>query len=285
LLHITNGDLAAEVLAKVVTGEILPWRDVLHEGPVRGGLALAELSHERARFIADCGWGSFGQVLEEFRHRDATLQAASSHDEVVLWFEHDLYDQLQLIQLLDWFARQPARRLSLVCGAEYLGTMKAARAAALLKERKGVTAEQLEQGRAAWTAFTGDDPRKMDSGEYAALQFLGAALRRELQEYPWVADALSRLERNVLGALRDRPLAFKELFEKVREEPAFLGDTVLMWHLERMQIEGLVSRSRKTWSLKGPRQRRVPRWLGGVRVDTDTPWRWDQDSARLLRVR
>jgi Domain of unknown function (DUF1835) len=285
LLHITNGDVAAQMLAKVVTGQILPWRDVLHEGPVRAGLSLDELSGERARFIADCGWGAFNEVLEEFRHRDAVLQEGAKQDEVVLWFEHDLYDQLQLIQLLDWFAQHPAARLSLVCEAEYLGTMTTGRAAELLAQRKEVTPSQLEQGRTAWAAFTGDDPRKMESGEFGALTFLGAALRRQLQEYPWVADALSRLERSVVEALRDRPLAFKQLFEQVREEPAFLGDAVLMWHLERMQIDGLVSRSRKTWSVKGPRQRRAPRWLGGVRIDTDTPWRWDQDSGRVLRVR
>jgi hypothetical protein len=30
--------------------------------------------------------------------------AARGEDEIVLWFEHDLYDQLQLLQLLDWLA-------------------------------------------------------------------------------------------------------------------------------------------------------------------------------------
>jgi hypothetical protein len=285
LLHVTNGDFAVAVLSRAVPGTLLPWRDVLHEGPVHAGLPLAALSRRRAQFIASTGWASLSEVEKGFVERDAVLQSAPEHDEVVLWFEHDLYDQLQLIQLLDWFARIPARRLSLVCEAEYLGTMPPRRAAELFAQRKNVDAVQLEQGQAAWAAFTGDDPRKMDCGDYAALRFLAAALQRQLQEYPWVADALSRLERNVLEALRGGPLAFKELFEKVREEPAFLGDTVLMWHLERMQIEGLVSRSRKTWSVKGPRQRRVPRWLGGVRVDTDTPWRWDQDSGRLLRVR
>jgi hypothetical protein len=285
VLHVTNGDCAASVLARAVKGEILPWRDVLHEGPVRAGLSLEELSRERARFIADCGWGAFDDVLDEFQHRDAMLQAAPSQEEVVLWFEHDLYDQLQLTQLLDWFAQHPARKLSLVCEAEYLGTMKAERASQLFEQRKSISPLQLEQGGEAWAAFTGDDPRKMDTGNYVALPFLGAALRRQLQEYPWVADALSRLERNVTQALRDGPLGFREIFEKVGEEPAFLGDAVLMWHLERMQMEGLVSRSRKTWSLQGARQRRVPRWLGGVRVDTDTPWRWDPDAGRVVRVR
>jgi hypothetical protein len=104
LLHITNGDCAVAVISQVVQGGILPWRDVLHEGPVRAGLSLEELSAERARFIADAGWGEFTAVLKNFRERDAAFRRAGEHDEIVLWFEHDLYDQLQLIQVLDGLA-------------------------------------------------------------------------------------------------------------------------------------------------------------------------------------
>jgi hypothetical protein len=285
LLHITNGDVAAGLLARVATGEILSWRDVLHEGPVRAGLQLAELSRERARFIADCGWGAYDHVLEELRHRDAVLEQSVKHDEVVLWFEHDLYDQLQLIQLLDWFARHRAAKLSLVCEAEYLATMTSGRLAQLFQARKPVSALQLEQGRAAWGAFTSEDPRALQSAGGESLAFLPAALRRHLEEYPWVADGLSRLERGVMQALGAGALKFAELFAAVREEPAFLGDAVLRWHLERMQLEGLVARLDKTWSRAGVRRRRVPRWLGGVRIDSDSPWRWDADAARVVRLR
>ena len=39
MLFITNGDFAAgRIAASGLTGEILPWRDVLHEGPVPAGL-------------------------------------------------------------------------------------------------------------------------------------------------------------------------------------------------------------------------------------------------------
>ena len=289
MLHITNGDIAAGLLAQVVAGEILPWRDVLHEGPVRAGLSFDQLSTERARFIADCGWGAYDHVLEEFRHRDEVLETSGRHDEVVLWFEHDLYDQLQLMQLLDWFSRHPAAKLSpklsLVCEAEYLGTMTSGRIAQLFDARRAVSGRQLEQGRAAWDAFTSEDPRRLQSGGFDSLRFAPAALRRHLEEYPWVADGFSRLERNILEVLDGGALAFKELFGRVKEEPAYLGDAVLRWHLERMQLEGLVARLDKTWSRSGVRRRRVPRWLGGVRVDSDSPWRWDADAARVVRVR
>src|SRR5581483_6756833 len=106
MLHITNGDAAAGALARAgfAHADILPWRDVLHEGPVPEGLRLDELSSVRAQFLADCGFGDYDSVRESFAERDFRLAGAQAEDEVVMWFESDLYDQLQLMQLLDWFA-------------------------------------------------------------------------------------------------------------------------------------------------------------------------------------
>ncbi len=130
MLHITNGDCAVAVLSRAVQGAMLPWQDVLHEGPVHAGIPLEDLSRRRAAFIASAGWAPLAAVEEKFAARNALLHQAIGHDEVVLWFEHDLYDQLQLIQLLDWFRLHPHPELSLVCEAEYLGDMTPARAVA-----------------------------------------------------------------------------------------------------------------------------------------------------------
>ena len=96
---------------------------MLHDGPARAGLSLEELSRERAAFIAEAGWGSSVQIESAFAARDAAFRQAAKHDEIVLWFEHDLYDQLQLIQVLDGLAELRGPPISLVCEAEYLGTM------------------------------------------------------------------------------------------------------------------------------------------------------------------
>ena len=54
MLHITNGDSAVRIMREAgVSGELLPWRDVLHEGPVPMTDSLAQLSQIRAQFIAD----------------------------------------------------------------------------------------------------------------------------------------------------------------------------------------------------------------------------------------
>jgi hypothetical protein len=280
VLNITNGDCAVAVLAQF--GEVLPWRDVLHEGPVRAGLSHEELSRERAAFIADAGWGASDDVLSEFEQRDAVLRGAPLHDEVVLWFEHDWYDQLQLIQLLDWFARHAVERLSLVCEAEYLGTVTDARGAELFEKRLLVTPRQLELGEAAWLAFRSPHPAPLAellAQDLSPLPFLRAALVRHLQEFPWVEDSLSRTERSILDAL---PGDFSSLFEATRENPVFMGDTVLRWHLQRMELEGWVRRSNRGWKSTGEKRRRFPRWLGGVLVQPSSTWRWDEAAGTLI---
>jgi len=282
VLHITNGDCAVTVLSQVVSGSILPWRDVLHEGPVRAGLGLEELSRERAAFIAEAGWGPRARVLKDFEERDAAFRRAAEHDEIVLWFEHDLYDQLQLIQVLDGLSALRGPPISMVCEAEYLGTMAPERAAELFSLRNPITRRHLQEASAAWTAFRSSDPQEIQGLKITAFPFLGAALRRQLQEFPWTTDGLSLLERRVLQALQGGPLAFPELFRAVEEAPAFLGDAVLAWHLERMAAERLVEKRADAWRLSGKsRSRRVPRWLGGYEVK-DAALRWDPALGRLV---
>jgi hypothetical protein len=296
MVHITNGDCAVAVLSRAVQGTFLPWRDVLHEGPVDAGLPLEKLSKLRAGFIASAGWAAQDVVEKDFAQRDAALRAAAHEDEVVLWFEHDLYDQLQLLQLFDWFGAHPHPRLMLVCEAEYLGTMTVARAGELFAHRRPVTTEQLRAGAAAWHAFGSAKPRTIALAPVPELPFLAPALRRVLEELPWTTDGLSRLERQVLEALQDEALPFAELFARAhhrREDPIFLGDTVLAWRLEGLARDGLVSkqgerfamtergravlaRQLDAWSFP-----RTPRWIGGYQLRSAS-LRWDPDSVRAV---
>src|SRR5512134_2295961 len=128
MLHVTNGDAAAEAIRSIgVGGDVLVWRDVLHEGPVPAAASDVELREIRATFIARSGWGELAEVRADFARRDARLAAAlDSGEEVVLWFEGDLFDQLQLLQTLDRIAAARRRpRVTLVPTEGYLGLMSA----------------------------------------------------------------------------------------------------------------------------------------------------------------
>jgi hypothetical protein len=243
VVHFTNGDSAAErIRAAGILGKIVPWRDVLHEGPVPGKLGFAQLREVRARFIADGFRVPEAEVLAGLEERDAAIDTCGDCSEVTLWFEHDLYDQLQLIQILHRFAIQgpdPAR-LTLAVENEYLGMLSVDRIRGLHARRTPLTREQVRVAVDAWKAFTAPKAEAITeflTGDSTPLPFLAPALRRLLEEYPSTRTGLSRSEQQALEAIAGGADAIGEAFRAShhdREDAIFLGDTVFASYLERM---------------------------------------------------
>jgi len=239
-LHITNGDSAAELIrAGGVPGDVLPWRDVLHDGPVPGGLSLEALSDVRAGYLAHPLFGGYRRVRADFAERDRRLRAAGDCRELTLWFEHDLYDQLQLLQILDRLAERlfDGVELSMICIDRFpgvqpfygLGQLSPGQVASLFDGRRAISAEQLNLGRLGWAAFTSDTPRALMEylrRDISALPFLQSALIRFLQDYPGVSDGLGRSERQILalaGGGESRPAHLFRAWQALEQAP-FLGD-------------------------------------------------------------
>ena len=234
MLHVTNGDSAAAGMrAAGIDRAILAWRDVLHDGPVPAGLTLPELSRVRAGYISD--GGDLAAVLREFEARDATLLAAR---EITLWFEHDLYDQLQLLQILDTLRQQDAT-VAMICTDRYLGPLPPEEIAPLWGLRTPVTGEQYALATRAWSAFRAPDPgplKQLVNEDLSPLPFLAAALRRHLDDLPSPVDGLSRSERQILQAVRDGARTFDRVFTATQkmEEAMFMGDSSARVHVDRL---------------------------------------------------
>jgi hypothetical protein len=317
-LIITNGDAAGELLRRTIgSAEVLPWRDVLHEGPVPLTKTLAELTEVRASYLADRGWGQRAEIATNLHARDRGLARANAFDRVVLWFEHDLYDQLQLLQILDWFSGEEPRELLLVQASEFLGRQSDKEIEALRADEQPVTAEQLALAAEAWAAFRAPTPEPWHAllgRDLSALPFLGQAIFRMLEELPG-RDGLSRSERQSLAALASGITTPPALFVAVqRTEPAvFMGDWSFWGLLDGLalarvpMIEGLegapfspgeaASKSRYFGSelrltafgeavLEGREDNaalnRIDRWWGGTHLANDRLWRFDAEAGRLI---
>ncbi|MFL5595062.1 MAG: DUF1835 domain-containing protein [Gemmatimonadaceae bacterium] len=321
-LNITNGDSAAGTLAEAgIEGKIIPWRDVLHEGPVDSSLPLEELSKARASFIADQDWDDLRRVREEFAQRDRTIRNLDDFEEIVLWFEDDLYDQLQLIQLLDFFGREAPRgkTLSLIVVDGYIPPLSAPEIRKLDASRPRAASEQIDLARRAWKAFGSADPAaisKLLEQDTNALPYLARALRRHLEEFPSTVNGLSRSEREALTAIEEghnTPVsAFLEVAEK--QDSIFLGDMVFYSYLERLsgkknalvawtdgtpvtaptseQSREFVEGQLRVTSLgqdvlAGTKDWQLintrTRWLGGVEIKPGgAGWRWDPANHQLV---
>lgn len=255
-LHLTNGDSAANALARSgLPGDIVSWRDLLHDGPVPPDDDLGAFHRVRAEFLASRGWSSVSAAVTDFEQRDARLEDVAAGDEVVLWFEPDLYDQLQLIQILSRFERRTPDerpRLTIVPADCYLGPMRPETFAPLYATRRTITPEDLVHGAVTWRAFTSSTPddllavtnrldrevtaRTYTSDEFVRLPHLVAALRRQLEEYPDLDAGLSRSERQLCEALSPGAITLGKLFaaHQATESWVWLGDECFAWYAERL---------------------------------------------------
>jgi hypothetical protein len=292
-LHVTNGDsTVAGIAATGLPGRTIAWRDVLHEGPVPD-VGDAERRRIRAAFV--------GGTPEGFAERDGILDGHPG--DFMLWFEADLYDQLQLAEVLARLARRGVapERITLVSVGEHtgiahfggLGELDGRQLARLAEQAATpLTAEALALGSRAWAALIAPDPRgvaEMARVQSPELRFLGEAFDRLAREYPSNRDGLSLTERRLLAGA---PGTRAELFLRAgRKEPRpFLGDTWAFAILDRLAPlitpEGTLTADGKR-VLAGDADlvalHGVDRWVGGVHLrGREVPWRFGEAIEALI---
>jgi hypothetical protein len=300
MLHITNGE-SVSLPQTGLPGQVIYWNDILHDGPVPRGLPLQELSRIRANFIAEF----FGMPLSEvsFVQRDEAISRFRDHEEVVLWFEHDLYDQLQLLQILDWFSQQHlgGTRLSLISVNRYLGSMHPEQLRPLFDSRHEVNARELKTARTAWDAFCSSEPTGLAAlvdEDTSALPFLRDALLRHLEQFPSLHNGLSRAERQILQLTGSGISGFGELFPAAQkmEENIWMGDSTFQQYLRRLAgakhplldsvNSGFLTTDFGRAVYEGKedhvRANGINRWLGGVHLCEGAPvWRWDEGQRTI----
>jgi hypothetical protein len=317
-LHLTNGDVTVDLLRRAgLARSALAWADVLHEGPVPAGLDDDGLRRARAEFLAGADGVDAEGVRRRFEGRDRAL-AANRGGTYVLWFEADLYDQLQIAQILAMLGDLGVApdRVTLICIGEYpgiahfggLGELQPEQLPGLLDVATPLTAAALELGAAAWAALRAPDPAGL--GPIAAsrsreLRFLGEAFDRLSREYPSTRDGLSLTERRALAATPGGGATAGTVFARLAEREArpFLGDRSFFQVLARLAgprvplVEldppGPVTAATRVLPtgaggrvLAGEADHvalnGIDRWVGGVHLQgAEARWRWDEGTEAI----
>jgi hypothetical protein len=317
-LNITNGDSAVELMSQGgIEGEILPWRDVLHEGPVPAHLSLDELSLVRGEFLSSIGWISADNAKKAFTSRDNILKSFSNFEKVVLWFEHDLYDQLQILQILDWFscvAEIEAVQLSMICTDNYLGFCTPEEINELQEFERPVENDQLSLAKKAWARFREPEPSNWNqllNEDTSALPFLHGAVERHLEEFPDVRTGLSRTASTLMRIVENNDYHGAKIFQEQQktEERIFMGD-LSFWKIlgelinsplplikakldtekfdPRNENDTLALTAMGKRVLDGERnwmdKHRIDKWLGGVYLNANNVWFWNPEIKKVVRA-
>ncbi len=301
LVHVCNGDSTADSLSLAdLPGDIRVWADSLDQGPL---LPVGDAEHYRARgeFWAARVGGSAADHAQKLADYDKQFDEAAGAEELVLWFEHDLFDQLALVRLLSRLARRGLPQTLTIVSIDRhpevpefhgFGQLEPAQLAALWPRRAPLSRDAIDEAITAWIAVTAADPRALPflAKRVKALPFLGGALERYLEELPDPTSGLSRTERQVLAAIARGETSLRSAVQAI--DPRYsITDVVLAATTKALGACGLIEGNAITalgrQALAGAIDRvhecGIDDWRGGVHLAGRGPvWRWDGRERRLV---
>lgn len=300
MIHIHNGDVVAALARRSnIPGEHLSFRETLVTGPVTPGPHWIE---SRAHAIADGHDQDLLRVRTALLEQELALDRSRSANEVVLWFEHDLFCLVHLVYLLQRLA--PAR-LSLVWCRTPLGEQDERELHLLFDSRAAVTPAMTKIASAVWRAYTSPDPTALNewlTRDTPDFPFLREGLTLHASRFPSLTTGLGAIEQRALGHIAAGFTDFGTLFDRLNVEvPRFgFGDTEIFRHLRGMAwravpLIAITGEPPKALCAITPAGENVLRgevddlkindpdlWLGGTHVTREQLWRYD--GIALMRA-
>jgi len=303
IVHICNGDSTADTLSLAdLPGDIRVFADALDQGPV---LPVSDDEHYRLRsefWATRPGMGTAADNAKRLADYDRAVDDVAGAEEVILWFEHDLFDQLALIRLLARFQRRGMPpTLTIVTIDRHpevpnfvgLGQLSAAQLAELWPRRTPLSKDAIDESVTAWIAVTSADPRALPflTKRIKAMPFLGGALERQLEEFPDPTSGLTRTERQLLAAVARGEAQLLAAAQAI--DPRYpLTDVVLAHTLDTLTKCGFMTADKTVTplgrqALAGAIDRvhecGIDEWRGGVHLHGRGPaWRWSGSERRLV---
>ncbi|OWR31868.1 RNA polymerase subunit sigma [Saccharibacillus sp. O23] len=250
MLHIVNGDHTAKLMQEAgIEGEILVWRELYPFGPVFPDMEEASARFARAEYLERELGIPRAFYLEGCAEQERKLRELEQYEEVVLWFEHDLFDQTMLAVLLGRIERmrRGRTRLSLLSIGEFpgielfrgFGQLRPEQLKTLSGTWQPVGEEQFAAASRFWSAYSSPDLEehvRFLEADSSALPFARAAFEAHLSRLPSAEDGLGSIQRAALEAAASGAAGPAELFRLATDELVALGlgDLEFFRHLEWM---------------------------------------------------
>ena len=212
-LHITNGSVLTERL-KVLqfSGAFLTWHEMLCEGPTDLLVDTDEFIEKREQFLSS--YYNLEYKRNEFKSEIDKLNHLDDYDEIVLWFEYDLFCHINLIAIIyQLLAKNNTTPVSLVCsgrvenekGLKAIGELKSFQLKNHYKNRVILYDSDLELAKTCWEIYNSKDHNKFKPliVTSSSFEYLTNCLKAHLRRFPDSRSGLSTLEFNIIKLVKN----------------------------------------------------------------------------------
>ncbi len=237
LLHITNGDSFTERLKTLpLKGDIITWREMLCEGKTLSNVGSESFWKTRFEFLNKNYKISKSWFVEKTLKEYRSLCNHKQQDRIVLWFEYDLFCQINMLAVLSWLkTHRRHAEISLVCSGDEdetdkfygLNELSDEQLLKLYENRTVLTQDDIEYADYVWQLYCSDNPIRLENlKDFDNFQFkyLSEAVKAHLQRFPSIKNGLNTIENKILQvAATEKPKSKKELTGKILSNQGFYG--------------------------------------------------------------
>ena len=237
LLHITNGDSFTNRLKKLnLDGEIITWREMLCEGKTLNQVGSESFWKTRYEFLHKNYKVSKSWFVEKTLKEYRSLCNHKKEDQIVLWFEYDLFCQVNMLAVISWLkTHRKYAQISLVCSGKEgktdklyaLNELTDAKLLKLYKDKTILALDDIEYADYVWQLYCSDNPIRLENvSDFNSYQFdyLGEAVKNHLMRFPSIKNGLNRMENNILQlAVDKKPTSKKALLGTILQNQQGLG--------------------------------------------------------------
>ncbi len=259
LLHITNGDILTKRLNTLkLKGDIITWREMLCEGKTLTNVGSESFWKARFEFLNKNYKVSKSWFIEKTLKEYRSLCNHKQQDRIVLWFEHDLFCQINMLAVISWLkVHRKYAEISLVCSGKEdesdklygLNDLNDQQLSSLYTNRTVLTRDDIEYADYVWQLYCSDNPIRLENlKDFKNYQFdyLSDAITSHLHRFPSIKNGLNVMENNILQLSVDKkPKSRKALLNTILKNQGSLG-------FGDMQYDRAISRLKPLFSNFNP---------------------------------
>ena len=218
-LHITNGtNLTAYLKELEYTGSFLTWQEMLCEGPTSELVDSEEFGNLRKEFLSEFYNVEINE--DEIKKELDILNHSEQFQEIVLWFEYDLFCHINLIAIISLLKQKKIKvPIYLVCSGRVKGENDLKGLAELKPEQLHrhyenkitISEEDVSLMNSLWRIYCGKDHNlfKPFITQKSSFPYLSSCLKAHLQRFPDSVTGLSTLEMHTLHLISDQKIKSK----------------------------------------------------------------------------
>lgn len=219
ILHITNGNNLTDYLKDLkIKGHFLTWQEMLCEGPTTEQVVSEEFFNLRKEFLLNFYDIEINE--DELKDELDILNHTDQFDEIILWFEYDLFCHINLMAVINILKNKKIDLpLFLVCSGRIKGEkdlkaladLKPDQLRKLYQDKIAITEADTNLMGSLWRIYCGKDHNLLKPFivQKSSFPYLSNCLKAHLERFPDSRTGFSTLEMHTLHMILDHNIKSK----------------------------------------------------------------------------